>query len=234
MLFIRLMLASLVMCLFTGCLSSGVVDRARNPRRIGVPDSVERIESAVITSDHRLVIHALGRLTNSPQMSKFTVVFHLAEITATNLDHATGARSLSFHSLRVPRTSITDGWAVTGQSSNESNAVAVGDPIVVKDWSDYWEKIGAAKPSPNLQQTIFSITFSNNKPKKDWDVGPLQFVLIDPTRDEPLILLKIELMVIEQPANKANYLLLPITLPLDAATLPLLLPLLIIFHPGMC
>ena len=190
----RLLLFLLPMML-TGCCTYLTVDTATHAFR---HDSVQRIEKAVIAQDGKLVILVEGTAAESSHVKQFTITVSLPA---------------SEDGVWVPQAGMAEGWELGIISSTDTLPVTVAQPVVLPAYQSargnqdrFLEIAGAERTlylvkhlKPDRQTFLFYVVKGQHSRKIDIGLDG---------RD------------VKTPRRYPFLMLVPITLPIDVATLP--------------
>jgi hypothetical protein len=230
--FMRILRSLLLLALLSilpGCLTTHVVDSVRNGSYKFLPDRVEKIEGAKLTGDDHLLIFVEGRLTNSTETVKMTLSFPLTDRKVIEAELTTSG-SNQIHCVKIAsrRDSITRGWSLKENSAADAD-IPLGQPLPVRWIEDAWNDPSRYKPLPGTTRTLYLLRQSSEATHDPDFPPPVEFVYVDITdgRKFYLVILSPESRNVR--ASKAAYILIPLTVPVDAATLPILFPFIVMY-----
>ncbi len=210
--------------LLSGCLTSRTLDAVNTRTSKTLGDVVDHVEKAAITKDGQLYIFFEGNMTNSAQRGRFILTFPLAQIHVHTENYpASSTNKIICGSINVPRSAIK-----TNANAQESlgaifKAVPVGSPITYPDGSNLWDFVEAYKLLPNTTQTLYPIKDLRSTNHYDWP-APMEFVYVDASAKQAFTFIYVDRVTVWSAKNKGYYLLLPLTIPLDIATIPIQIP----------
>ncbi len=214
-----------ILPLLSGCITSLTVNSANTRTFKTLPDAVDRIEQATITKDNNLLIFVEARMTNSVQRGEYTLVVPLTGIRAsTNHYPLDSTNVMVVGSLKLPRNRVLEGWAAKEGLAEGQKAVSVGSPIIVPDGGNLWSDVSKYKVLPGAEQTIYQVTDLKSTNRDVW-VGPMVFIYVDARSDRAFSFLEVEPVTYWTAKRSEKKLwLVPFTIPLDLATIPIQLP----------
>src|SRR6266478_2357580 len=208
----------------SGCITSLTMDSANTRTFKTLPDAVDRIEKASITRENELLIFIEARMTNSPQRGQYTLIVPLAGIkVSTNQYPSDSTNLIIVGSLRLPRNRVLEGWAAKEGLSENQKAVPVGPPIILPEGGNLWSGVGKYKVLPGADQTIYQITELRSTNQYD-QPGPMVFIYVDARSDRAFSFLQVEPFTYWTAKHSEKLWLLPLTIPLDLATIPVQIP----------
>src|SRR6266478_7446710 len=208
----------------SGCITSLTMDSANTRTFKTLPDAVDRIEKASITRNNELLILVEARLTNSLQPGQYTLAVPLTEIKANTDHYPLGTTNIiKYGSLRLPRSRVLGGWATSEAAAEGQKAVPVGPPIIISEGNNVWSDVGRYKVLPGADQTIYQIT--DLRPTNRYDQpGPMVFIYVDGRSDRAFSFIQVEPFTYWTAKHSEKLWLLPLTIPLDLATIPVQIP----------
>jgi hypothetical protein len=218
--------------LLAGCITSHTLDAVNQPTTQTLSDRVSHIEKVVVSKDNQLLILLDGHLANSWQASRFTLVVPLAQIqTNAMIGLSSATNGVTFGILNVSRNAIHADWVLSKNSDDYEEAVPVGAQIPTPtefrfNWYG-WEVpqafANSAKLLPNTTRTLYPIEEYRDlngieRPTK------IEFIYVDATARQAYTIIAVDQATITIKTHKGYYCLLPLTVPLDIATLPVQIP----------
>jgi hypothetical protein len=181
--------------MMSGCCTYVTVDSATHAFR---HDSVQRIEKAFVTPDHKLVVLVEGTTAESSHVRRFTISVSL---------------SASEDVVWVPREGMAEGWAPESPSPADALPVTLAPPVVLSAYQsargnqDHFLEIAGA------ERTLYLVR--HLKPDSQ---TPLLYVVKNPHPQ------RIDVMLdgrdVKTPGRYPLLLLVPLTIPVDVVTLP--------------
>lgn len=208
----------------SGCLTSLTMDSANTRTFKTLPDAVDRIEKASITRDNELLIFIEARMTNSPQRGQYTLAVPLSGIKVSTDHYPLGSTNIiNYGSLRLPRNRVLEGWAAKEGAAVGQKSVPVGPPIVLPEGGNLWSDVGKYKVLPGADQTIYQITDLRSTNRYDRP-APMVFIYVDVRSDRAFSFLQVEPVTYWTAKHSEKLWLLPLTIPLDLATIPVQMP----------
>jgi hypothetical protein len=209
----------------SGCITSLTMDSANTRTFKTLPDAVDRIEQASITRDNNLLIFIEARMTNSVQRGQYTLIVPLAGIQANTTRYPSDSTNMiNVGSLKLPRNRVLDGWAAKEGATGDWKAVPIGAPIVMPEGGNLWSDVSKYKVLPGADRTIYQITDLRSTNRYDGPV-PMVFIYVDARSNRAFSFLQVEPVTYWTAKRSEKKLwLLPFTIPLDLATIPVQLP----------
>jgi hypothetical protein len=200
---------------FSGCLSMNAIHAAdRHIVVTALHDSVDRIEKAGVTKDDRLCIFFEKELTNATQ-SRFMLVIPLAQIR-TNAQEQTGfstaGRIITSAIMHVPGSMIRTNWTLSEHAESDLKLIPVGEPLIIGGVDRAIYHSLKLTLLSNATETIYLTRTT-----------PIEFTYLDTSINRTLTTVTIDPMLISRKRTEhpGNYFLLPLTVPIDIATLPI-------------
>jgi len=205
----------------SGCLTSNTMDAVNATSSKTLPDRLFHVEKAVVTKDNQLCILFEGALTNSLQKSRFTLTAPLGQIQVSSGNY-TSTNKIVYGVLRVPRSAIRQGW-VQENLPADSKAIQVSSTVVIPDGSNLWDYVESYKPLPDSAPTLYPIDDLRGTNHYDWPV-PMEFIYVDSSTNQAFTIMQVDQVKVESGKHYGYYILLPLTIPVDIATLPVQIP----------
>jgi len=210
--------------LFSGCITSLTMDSANTRTFKTLNDSVDRIAKATITKDNELLIFVEARMTNSTQSGQYTLVVPLNEIKVNTDHYPLGSTNvINYGSLRLPRSRVLAGWTTKAEAAEGQKAVPVGPPIVIPEGSHLWSDASQYKVLPGADQTIYQIKELRSTNRYEWPTA-MVFIYVDARSSQAFSFLQVEPFTYWTAKHSEKLWLLPLTIPLDLATIPVQVP----------
>jgi len=126
---------------------------------------------------------------------------------------------ISYGSLKLPRNRVLEGWAAEGQK-----AVPAGPAIVLPEGGNLWSDVSKYKVLPGADRTIYQVADLKTTNRDDRPV-PVVFIYVDAQSGRAFSFLQVEPVTYWTAKRSAKKLwLVPFTIPLDLATIPIQLP----------
>jgi len=214
-----------VLPFLSGCITSLTMDSANTRTFKTLPDAVDRVEQASITGDNNLLIFIEARMTNSSERGQYTLVVPLAGIQANTTRYPSDSTNMIIvGSLKLPRNRVLGGWAAKEGATGDWKAVSVGPPIVMPESGNLWSVVSKYKVLPGADRTIYQITDLKTTNRSDGP-APMVFIYVDARSDRAFSFLQVDPVTYWTAKRSEKKLwLLPLTIPLDLATIPVQLP----------
>lgn len=237
----RLPLIALIASLpfLSGCLSSLTLDKVNETTTTTLPDKLFRVENAAVITNNQLYILCEGSLANPKRANKaiatnrFELTYPLQRIQVTT-GHYTSTNQFSYGVLMVPRSAIHTASSTNHISASVSKTIFVAATVTVPDGSNIWDYAGNYRSLSPMAPTIYPINDLRSTYHYDWP-PPMVFIYVDPAAKQDFTVIQIEQVKVDSGRNYGYYFLLPLTVPLDIATLPIQIPfILLLMHSINC
>jgi hypothetical protein len=217
----------------SGCITSLTMDSANTRTFKTLPDAVDRVEQASITRDNNLLVFIEARMTNSPQRGQYTLIVPLAGIKV-NTDHypLDSTNIINYGTLKLPRNRVLGGWAAKEGATGDWKAVSVGPPIVLPEGGNIWSDVSKYKVLPGADRTIYQITDLKTTNRSDGP-APMVFIYVDARSNRAFSFLQVDPVTYWTAKHSEKLWLLPLTIPLDLATIPVQLPFILLMLNSM-
>lgn len=222
---------ALFMCLpvLSGCITASAIQQANTSIVTRRYASADRIAMAALTPDQQLCVFFEKDSTNAVGKSQFSLPVPLVllsnnvqelcdrDFRMRNVDGSYQTRHVSYAVLRIPGNAISKNWPLLKTARPDLQFIPVGELVMRRQVGPAFYHYTDFPLLSNATQTVY-LTRTN----------PIEFVYVDPSLKRSFNVLSIQPDAVTK-KQPGCYFLLPITVPLDIATLPVQLPIGIMF-----
>jgi len=193
--------------LLSGCLTANTITFATHEHTYYLHEQVKQVKQAAVTPDSKLVLWMDGKMAGAEHRGKYTVTASLHASTslspARDMDHAT-----------IRRRDIVEGWDTNAMKTPELFPVAVAPLVVLPDHEDTYKHRAQFNGIEGADRSVYVVESAAH------DIN-LDVVYVDNGRVPRKTFFNLETKHVQVPHRYYLFLWLPVTIPVDAATLPL-------------
>ncbi|HEY6184981.1 MAG TPA: hypothetical protein VIW67_22265 [Terriglobales bacterium] len=200
--------------LLSGCLTGNTIYMATHEHTRYLHEEVSRVEKAVCTQDAHLIVLLEGKVAGSSRKGPYTVTVFLPQSPAHG-------------SVSAPRSSITEGWEPGLLERTDLLAVAVGPRVTLPGHQRTQNKLHDFPGLEGAARTLYLVENAAH------DLN-LEMVYVASDDKPEKLLVHVQTKKVSHPHNYPLLFWLPLTIPLDATTLPFQLLLYPLFSSIRC
>ena len=208
---LALVLLALVL---SGCITANTIGLATSEHTRYLHDKVKRVEKAALTPDSKLVLWVDGQMAGAGRSGKYTISASLSGLEPGRAFLSGHGGERDFASVR--RTAIVQGWNEELMRSGDLRTVAIAPLVVLPGHQSAYDQHRRLQFTglEAAERTVYVVRNAEN------DLN-LMLVYAEKGRVPERIFFDLETKYVRVPHRYYLLLWLPVTIPADAATLPL-------------